>query len=196
MANNVTVDLSAMESLNRDILEMRKIAIGRLAERGYQLLREEIRTTAYVTGNLLQGVAPPQIETNRATLTVSARSAKRGARTGTLYYGDGNSKKITLQATEAFNYAETVARGRPAMRAKSAGALLIPVNAPPNGKNYTYKDGKYTVSAEPYIKVDGQFYIMRKSAKAVPANPYDERAAKRLLAESVKIIDGVIADFS
>jgi hypothetical protein len=174
----VKADLSAIDELRKELEEMSRVALGRLAERGYQLLREEVPK---VTRNLMQGVAPPEIKGNTATLTVSARSARRGARQATLHLKSGKTKKVKLRATSAFNYAETVARGRPAISARRAKALIIPVDSPPIG--------------ESYIEADGQIYIVRQGAKAVPANPYDVRAARRLEGEAVMIVEAVAKEF-
>jgi hypothetical protein len=181
---NVTVDITAINELQKDLEEMTDVALRRLGERGYQLLRLEIKNTAYVTGNLLQGVSTPDFDFVRkqAVLTVTARSAKRGARAATLHLKNGKTKQITLRGASQFNYAETVAKGRPALRAKQGRALLIPVSSAPSG--------------ESYIVADGQVFVVRKTAKAVKPNPYDERAAKRLQDESVKIVAGVIEDFA
>lgn len=176
----VIVDISGIKELQRDLEQMSETALRRLGERGYQLLRQEIKKSAYVTGNLMQGVSPPDFDFGKkeALLTVTARSAKRGARTATLHLKSGKTKKITLRATPQFNYAETVARGRPAMRAKEAKALLIPVNSAPPG--------------ESYIVADGQIYIVRPSARATKPNPFDQRAAKRLQEEAARIFAGVV----
>lgn len=168
------VDLSGIEELRQELKQFKRVAIGRLGERGYQLLRAEV---PYVTGNLKQGVAPPEIKGNRATLTVTARSARRGARQATLHLKSGKTKAVKLRGVPAFNYATTVAEGRPAMSAKRAKALLIPVASPPSG--------------ESYIEADGQFYIVRRTAKATKPNPYHERAARRLEAEAVYIVEAV-----
>jgi hypothetical protein len=173
----MSVDLSAIEELRRELNQVRQITLGRLAERGYQLLREEVPK---VTRNLMQGVAPPAIKGKTATLTVSARSARRGARMATLHLKSGKTKEVKLRANPAFNYAETVAKGRPAMRAREAKVLIIPVSSPPSG--------------ESYIEADGTFYVMRKSAKAVKPNPFDERAARRLEAEAVVISEAAMRE--
>lgn len=180
MPKSIAVDLSALEELRQELDRLKPVALGRLGERGYQLLRDEIKKSAYVTGNLQQGVAPPDVKKDYVLLTVSARSARRGARTATLHLKSGKTKSVKLRATPGFNYAERVARGRPAIRAKSAKALLIPVDSPPSG--------------ESYIESEGRFYIVRKQAKATKPNPYDERAARRLEVEAVSIVDAVIGE--
>ncbi|KAK0039547.1 hypothetical protein Bpfe_031032 [Biomphalaria pfeifferi] len=66
------------------IEQAKRIMLGRIAERGYQLLRAEVPK---VTTNLQQGVAPPDVDYRKleATLTVSARSARVGATKATLH---------------------------------------------------------------------------------------------------------------
>lgn len=179
MAKN-RVDISAVEELARELDKLHTVALGRLGERGYQHLRREIRETAYLTGNLWQGVAPPLIKGKSAYLTVSARTARRGPRQATLYLKSGKTKAIKLRSNPEFNYAEAVAKGRPAISAKRAKALLIPVESPP--------------ADESYIEADGRFYIVRKSAAAVPPNPFDERAARRLEAEAVTIVEAAAGE--
>ena len=57
MAETV-VDTRAIEQLGRDIEKAKRQMIGRLGERGYQLLREEVPK---VSRNLMQGVAAPEV---------------------------------------------------------------------------------------------------------------------------------------
>lgn len=174
MAN---VDLSAIEELNRELNRLKPIALGRLGERGYQLLRAEVPK---VTRNLMQGVAPPDIRKNTATLTVSARAARRGASQATLHLKSGKTKTVKLRPVPAYNYAEVVKTGRPASSAKRAKALIIPVASPPSG--------------ESYLEANEQYYILRKTTGGTKPNPYDERAARRLETEAVFIVEAVMRE--
>lgn len=135
---NVTVDISAIKELQKDLEQMTEVALRRLGERGYQLLRMEIKNTAYITGNLWQGVSPPDFDfaKKQAVLTVTARSAKRGARMATLHLKNGDTKQIRLRATKEYNYAEASTGRRPAATPKTAKALLIPVKSAPNDESY------------------------------------------------------------
>ncbi len=194
---NAEIDLKAIEQLARGIGEMKRRALGRLAERGYQLLREEIKESAYITGNLWQGVAPPDVDYPRfvAQLTVSARSGRRGARQATVYNKrgeivqtrdrDGNeqNKTVTLKAQKPFNYAETVARGREALLAPKGKAFIVPVSSIPTGTGYL-------------LDRSGQAYVVRTSLKAVAPNPFDERAAARLSREAESIASAVVKEFA
>jgi hypothetical protein len=180
-AAEVVVNAKEIEEQARDIDRAKRALIGRLAERGYQLLREEV---PYQTGNLKQGVAPPDVDYQKleALLTVSARSAARGGEQGTVYGADGKEKKkVTLRPRPAFNYAAAVAQGRAAISPKNGRALLIPVPTAPAG--------------EGYLLAGGQIYIFRRSAAATQPNPFDERAARRLENESVSIAEKVLEQF-
>ena len=120
MAENT--DITAIEELSRDLKKIRGVSLGRLGERGYQLLRAEV---PYETGNLKQGVAPPAIKGDTATLTVSARSARRGPRSAVLHLKSGKTRNITLRSIEPYNYARVVAEGyAERIRPKTAKALL------------------------------------------------------------------------
>ena len=185
------VDLKAVSELAADIEKAQKIFIGRLAERGYQLLREEVPKQ---TTNLQQGVAPPDVDYRKmsALLTVSARSARSGASQATLYGADGQAKKtVSLRPQKEFNYAEVVARGRaaiaphsawrPGIKGKSgARVLLIPISSAP--------------SDESYLLINGKVYVFRRSAKATAPNPFDERAAARLENEAEEIGAAVLRE--
>ncbi|CAN5335288.1 hypothetical protein BH10ACI2_BH10ACI2_21060 [soil metagenome] len=193
---NVSVDTKALKQLGADIDQAKRTLMRRMAERGYQLLRAEVPTG---TGNLQAGVAPPDVNYAllEATLTVLARSAETGPTQGKIFGKDGKEKKtVTLKPQHAFNYAEVVARGRKAFTAKGnrlgpkgespigpgfARALIIPVPTAPSG--------------ESYLVANGKFFIFRRSAKAVPANPFDERAAVRLEKESTAIAEAVLKQF-
>lgn len=182
---NVVADISAIKELQKDLEQMTEVALRRLGERGYQLLRLEIKDSAYITGNLWQGVSPPDFDfvKKQAVLTVTARSAKRGARMATLHLKNGKTKQIKLRPTKEYNYAEASTGRRPPPTARSAKALLIPVSSAPSNESYI---------------VDGsQIYVVRKGIKnKMKLNPWDERAAKRLQDESVKIVAAVIEDFA
>lgn len=189
----IRVNSKAAGELARDIRLAKGILVGQLAERGYQLLRSEVPVK---TGNLKQGVAPPEVDfdTGTATLTVSARTGRLGPRQATVYGKDGQAKKtLTLKPSRAYNYAASVALGRPSITTKRSAiertgntaigpgfnrALLIPVPTAPTG--------------EGYLVADGQVYIFRRSAKATKPNPFHERAAKRLEGEAAKIGDAVL----
>ncbi len=176
-----TADTKAIQQLAADMQRAKRQMIGRLGERGYQLLRDEVPK---VTRNLMQGVAPPEVDYEKlvAVLTVSARSANGGATSGTVIGADGKEKKkVSLAPRPAFNYAEAVALGRSAISPKNGRALLIPVPTAPSG--------------ESYLLAGGQIYVFRRSAKATKPNPYHERAGKRLENEAPAIAESVLAKF-
>ena len=177
---DVKVDTKEIENLGKDVRRASVVALGRLGERLYQHLRSEV---PYQTGNLKQGVTPPDVDEQAmtATLTVSARSARRGGGSATVHYGNGKTKSIKLRPQVAFNYAEVVATGRPAIRPKTGKALLIEVKGAP--------------SSGSYIEAGGKFFVVRKSAAAVAANPYDERAATKLESEAPRIVSAVFDEF-
>lgn len=176
---DVTVDLKEIENLGGDVRAAMIVSLGRLGERGYQLLRREVPK---VTTNLQQGVAPPDVdEANLSvTLTVSARSARTGGGAATVHYASGKTKQISLRPRVAFNYAEVVARGRPAIRPKVGKALLIEVGSAPSGGSY--------------ITANGKTFVVRKSAAAVAPNPFDERAAAQLEKDAPVIVGAVFGE--
>lgn len=180
MANvKVTVDASGLNELAENIDKAKRQLIGQLAERGYQLLRREVPVA---TGNLKQGVATPDVdyENLTATLTVSARSARRATLTGQIFEkGKPTGKIVRLKPRPAFNYAEAVARGRPEIKPKGK-ALLIPINGTPLGR---------------YVQIDGQNYIYARKARATKPNPFDQRAAEQLEKEAPKIADAILSKF-
>lgn len=166
----ITVNAEAINDLASDIVKAKKQLIGKLAARGHQILTGQVigdKSTGevpYAMGNLREGVKPPNVdyEDLTAELTVTARSAFRGARQADVFDKDGKAtgRKVSLRPSPAFNYAESVERGRPSLSPKSGRALLIPLPTAPTG--------------ESYLMAGGQVYIVRKSAKAVPPNPYME----------------------
>lgn len=174
---DIKVDYEEVKNLGKELRAGMVISLGRLGERGYQHLRAEVPK---VTTNLQQGVAPPVIDEAKLTaeLTVSARSARTGGGAATVHYESGKTKSISLRPTIPFNYAEVVARGRPALRPKAGKALLIEIKGTPSGS---------------YISAGGKNFVVRKSAKAQKANPYDERAAAKLEAESEAIVGAVFS---
>jgi len=178
----VVVDSKAINELAANIDKAKRQMLGRLGERGYQLLRGEIKDTAYDTGNLLQGVAPPDVDYDKleAVLVVSARSGQRGPTEAIVFGADGKEKKtVTLRPSPAFNYASSVAKGRVSISPKHGKALIIPVPTAPTGESYLIADGK--------------IYVMRRSAKATKPNPFDQRAADRLEKEAPAIGEAVLS---
>jgi len=170
----VTVNTKALEDLAKVLPHALEDAIRRLAERGEKLLRQEIPVA---TNNLKEGVSIEiRLDTGKyeADLIVSARSGRRGARSAKVHYPSGNTKDVRLRPQPAFDYAEAVAKGRKAIRPKRAKVLLIPVSSVPTG--------------EAYITSGGQTFVMRRQAKAVPANPYDKRALEILDREAETIV--------
>lgn len=178
---DVQVDAKAVTELGANIEAAKRALIGRLAERGYQLLRDEVPVR---TGNLKKGVVDPDVDyTNmQATIVVSAARDEGKALVGEVFDKKGDPvKTVTLRPSPAFNYAEAVARGRASIAPKHGKALLIPVVSVPSG--------------EGYLLAGGQIFVFRKSASAVPANPFDERAAARLEQEAPAIADAVLNKF-
>ncbi len=183
MAEVVTVSAEAINKLASDINAAKRELLGRLAERGYQLLRSEVPVAF---GNLKQGVAPPEVDYDQmsATLTVSARSARTAGGTAEVFGKDGKLKKVvSLRPQPAYNYADVVARGnrQATLRPTHGRAFMIPVSSKPSG--------------EGYMIVGGQIYILRTSRRGQAANPFDQRAADRLTKESVSIADAVLETF-
>ncbi len=192
----IRVDISGLEELEREIEQLAVQATGRLGERAYMLMREEVPVE---TGNLRQGVvgyppggeivrdkdAPPVSRAgrpvskpNRAQIVVSARRARRGPRRATLHLASGKTREIRLRSVKSYNYAERVAKGRDAIKPKRGEALLIPVDRKPDKGSY--------------ITDGDQIYVVRKSAEAVKADPYHKRAAKRLRSEAPVIVEKVV----
>lgn len=176
---NVTVDTTELKKLGENFRAGAIIALGRLGERGYQLLRKEVPKQ---TTNLQQGVAPPEIDKKSltATLVVSARSASIGGGTGIIHYPSGKTKTVQIRPQKPFNYAEVVARGRPAIKPKVGKALIIPVFG--------------AVKGGTILEFNGQYYAIRKSAGAQKANPFDERAAEQLKREAPAIVNAVFGE--
>jgi hypothetical protein len=120
MAETVVVNTKELDKLGSDFVRAKRALIGRLGERGYQLLREEV---PYLTGNLKQGVAPPDVNYEKLEATL----------------------KVTLRPRPAFNYAAAVAEGRPAIAPRQAKALLIPVPTAPTTGGYLLAGGQIYV---------------------------------------------------
>jgi hypothetical protein len=175
--NEKTTELNEMAA---NIRQARNRVLGRMAELGRRYLGEEV---PFKTGNLRQGVTTPDIDYDAgvATLTVSARSARREPQRATLHLKSGKTREITLRGTAAYNYAGVVALGGPTIRPRTAKAILVPVASAPNDEGYI-------------TTADGRIYVTRKSARGQKANPYHERAAKRLENDAPKTGNGVLIE--
>lgn len=169
---NISVDISDVERLGEEFERATKIAMRRVLLQGEALLVEEEPVDR---GSMRSGTGSEFVEDRFAGVVyVAAKRDARGPRQGTLHLKSGATRTVTLRGTPEFNYPAIVAKGKPAQLApKSAGAFLIPAaNAQP-----------------PYITVDGRKYVVRKSIKAVPPNPFDDRAGKRLEEKIPAIFD-------
>ena len=195
MANEpkIIVDTKQVENLGFEFQHMAEVGLERTAERGRQLLVEEVPK---VTHNLEQGVQEPDINlvTLTAELAVSARSGRVGLEGALLHEASGKTKEISLRGRPAFDYAEAVARGAgiygpnsAVITPKSGKALLIPISGPPPTLN-----GK----PQAYITSGGQTFIVRRFSKGMKPNPYDERAARRLESEVEAIWNRVLQAFA
>jgi hypothetical protein len=177
---DIKVDYKEAEQIGKEFRQAMIVSIGRLGERLYQHLRAEVPVE---TGNLKQGVAPPDVDESAltATVTVSARSARTGGGSATVHSASGKTRTVRLKPNLNFNYAVAVAKGRPAISPKRGKALLIEVAGVPSDGNY--------------ITANGKIFVVRKSAAAVAPNPYDERAAQKLEKESDRIVGKVFEEF-
>ncbi len=184
MANTeIIVDSKAVDTLAANITEAKRAMIGRLDERGYQLLRDEVPVKF---GNLKQGVTAGDVDYVNLTakLTVSARSGRTGAGSADVMGADGKKRKtVSLRPQPAYNYAEVVARGNKdsTLSPTHAKAFLIPVSSAPSG--------------EGYLIIGGQIYIVRRTRKGMKANPFDIRAGARLQKEAPAIGEAVLREF-
>lgn len=177
----MSVDLTALDELARQIDEFKRITLGHLVERGAEIVREEVPKD---THRLESGVSS-DVDYGKLTgeIIVSAESDRRGARKATLHLKDGQTREVKLRPTKAYNYAEVVARGNKdaTLYPKKAKAFLIPVSSAPSG-------GEYITDGD-------QIYVVRRSRKAQQPNPYDERAMKRLGDEAVGITTAIAQEF-
>lgn len=171
----IEVDTTEVDELGDLFAEAGDILLRRVTLKGEYFVKQEVPK---VTHNLSQGVTS-EVENNTGTIIVSARSGRTGARQATVHYPSGKTKTVRLRPQPAFNYAEVVAKGRPAIRPKNARVLLIP-GSPKSG--------------ESYLTVGGKTYILRPSAAATKPNPFDERAMNRLEPEIEPIADSVFRE--
>lgn len=175
----INVEIRGVNELTQGFRTATETGTRRVVERGTQHLRHEVPKD---THNLEQGVSGDvRVKADRieADLIVSAESARRGARDGILHEADGQTRTVRLRPVPAFDYAEIVAKGKDAMlRPKSAKFFLVPVDDPRGA----------------YIEADGLTYIRARSINAVPPNPYDERAFKRLAPEVDPIMTAALKE--
>lgn len=177
----MAIDLTALEELARDIEQFKRESLGKLTERGTEIVREEVPKK---THRLESGVSSDvDYEKGIGEIIVSAESDRRGARTATLHLKDGTTKSVKLRPTKAYNYAEVVARGNKdaTLVPKKAKAFLIPVSSAPS-------DGEYITDGT-------DIFVVRRSRKGQKANPYDERTAKRLEGEAEGIVTNIAQEF-
>jgi hypothetical protein len=193
----ITADTRQVERLGKNYAGAAAVGMGRLVERGEQLVRDEAPKR---TRNLIQGVSSDVKVLGggsvRGEIIITARSGRRDERTGTLHLPGGKTREVRLRPVPAFNYPQAVAEGtgvyatggefgpKPVVSPKAAKVLLIPVDGVPtlNGK------------PESYITADGQTYVLRRWTRGMKPNPYHERAARRLEPEAGPIFGRALQD--
>ncbi len=174
----VIVDEDNLDTFVDNLRKAKEMMLEQMAEKARILLRAEVPVA---TGNLKDGVGAPDVDRANmtATLTVSARSAASLGGVAEVFNSKGEPvKTVSLRPSPAFNYAEAVARGRVSISPKHGRAVLIPVTSAPIGEGYLISGGQY-----------------RRSAAAVAANPFDERAAARLDTEARSIAETALSKY-
>lgn len=170
MTEIVKADFRQLRELESDLREAGAAGLKAGAEQAEEDLRTEARP---ISLKLEEGVSTEyNLGGNpiEAQLIVSAVRPEQSAQDAVLHESGGEVRRVTLRPQEAYDFAEIVATGRPAVRAKQAKAMLIPVSHArirPDGQS------------ESFLRADGRTFVMRRRAKAVPPNPYDERARRR-----------------
>jgi hypothetical protein len=183
----VKVDLKQVERLGEEFEEASVAGLGQVAERGEQLVREEVPK---VTHNLELGISSDvDPDAMQGFVIASARTGRQDAGKATLHLPGGKTKEIKTRAVEPFNYAQAVAEGTgvygpkgAVIRPRKGKALIVPVQAAPTN--------------EPYIVKDGQVFVVRRSIKGRKPDGYDQRAGARLEQEAPGIYDKVLESFA
>jgi len=185
----IKIDLSEVKNLNVERRQATIVGLRRLTERGEQLTRDEAPRDS---GNLKQGISSDvSIGEHLLGEIIAAARSRSASGTATLHLESGQTRRVELRPTPAFDYAEPVATGtglfgpRHALITPRRGrALLIPGDSVPVDS----KTGK----PEAYVDINGRIFIMRRSMKGMKPNPFDERAAQRLEAEAQSIMDAAL----
>lgn len=183
----IKADVSQVKALGEDTRQATIVGLRRVTERGEQLTRDEAPRDS---GNLKQGISSDVKVTPRLLRgEINAAARSRGRSGGAvLHLPSGKTRKVSLKAVPAYDYAEAVAGGtgmfgprKAVIKPRRGKALLIPVESVP----IDAKTGK----PEAYIDAAGKFFILRRSMKGMKPNPFDERAAQRLSVEAQSIMD-------
>ncbi|HMV47823.1 MAG TPA: hypothetical protein PLD20_00930 [Blastocatellia bacterium] len=187
----ISIDTDSIEQLGEDLDKASRGAmISLLAQAKKHIRREAPKRTGRLKGEKVnESISAEPVKTSDGYLgevTVSAISERRNARTAVLHLQPKatlkpQTRKVSLAPQPAFDYAEAVARGRKAIRPRKGKALLIPVTTAPLSGSYI-TEGK-------------DIFVVRPSARAVPANPYDERALRTLEEEAPEIVEAALARF-
>jgi hypothetical protein len=182
----IKADISQVRQLAEERRQATIVGLRRVMERGEQLTRDEaprgISSNVLVSNRLL-----------RREINAAARSRTR-AGAAVLHLPSGKTRRVSLKAAPAYDYAEAVAGGtglhgprHARITPRSRKALLIPVETVP----IDTKTGK----PEAYIDVQGRIFILRRSTGGMKPNPFDERAANRLTGEAQSIMDTAMEKF-
>jgi hypothetical protein len=180
-------DLSQLRGLREVFRASFRRGVERAARRGAKLVAEE----APEGEGLLKGgadfeMSPADGRALEARITMSAVRPPEGESYATLHLPSGKTRQIRLARQPAYDYARAVAEGTGLFGARGqrieprrARALRVEVERVEPG--------------ESYVSHAGRLFVYRRFVRGMRPNPYDERAARRLLEEAPGIVERALA---
>lgn len=185
MTEILKADFRQVRDLESDMRAAGAAGLKAGVEQAEEGLRSEARP---ISRRLEEGVSSelkPGGNKLEARLIVSAVTPEQPSLTAEVIGASGEVKKVSLRPQKPYDFAEIVSTGRPEVHPKKARSLLIPASSArlkPDSKR------------ESYLRVGGKTYVMRRQAKAVPPNPYDERAARHTELVVEEVAGRAVAD--
>ena len=178
---HIGIDKGRLTDTPRDLSTAARAGLEAGVKQSEKDLRDEARRISQKLADGVTSKCDMSARPMKAELVVSAIRPAQEARQGVVHEADGDTRPIMLRAQPAFDFAEVVAKGRPEVRPRRARAILIPIS------DLRLRAGR---QRESFIRAGKEMFVARGSAKAVPANPFDERAVRR----TDRVITDVVGD--
>lgn len=179
------VDTSQLKGLKIVFRGLLRRGVEEAGERGVELVKAEApskRIRAGTSLRMLKTRAEGHIE-------VSAVREATSAGVATLHLPSGKTREVATRPQKAFDFAKAVAEGTglfgvrgTLITPRRSRVLMIPVES--------------VAAGEAYLTLGSQKYILRPASKGMRPNPYDERAASRLLSVAPDIVEKALAPLS
>lgn len=186
------VDLSQLRGLKEVFRASLRRGMESVGRRGARLLSEEAPERL---GRLKEGadfeMSPGDGRRLEARITMSAVRPAEGAGYATLHLASGKTRQIRIARRPEYDYARAVAEGTGVFA--TSGVFGPKAVISPRKAKALRVEVERVEPGESYVSAGGRLFVYRRFIRGMRPNPYDERAARRLLEEAAGIVESALA---